>query len=140
MLQLYNKSKQHVGLLSQASDICIESDLKSGDKSLSFFIPKNFSENIENEGYIRTKKDEFVIKEINSTTNGFNVYCSLNLEDLEGKSWDRFESVEATISQCLSLALAATGWGVNICEIKKKRTIRITGKSTLDIINQCRKK
>lgn len=139
MLQLYNKSKQHVGLLSQASDICIESDLKSGDKSLSFFIPKNFSENIENEGYIRTKKDEFVIKEINSTTNGFNVYCSLNLEDLEGKSWDRFESVEATISQCLSLALAATGWGVNICEIKKKRTIRITGKSTLDIINQCRK-
>ena len=136
MLQLYNKDHVKIEGLTRYKDLCIESDLSKGDKILSFSYPKKLSENICLEGYIRTKTDEYVIKEINRNRSNMEVKCNLNLESLEGQSWDRFESVEQTVSSCLNLALAGTGWSVGTCSIDKLRTIRKTACNSLDIIQE----
>lgn len=94
---------------------------------------------IEDEGYIRTKTDEFVIKSVVRNTDTTSVTALLNTEELEGKEWEVFESVEQTVQDCLALALAGTGWTVGTCEITKKRTIRQTCVSTWDIIQDVRK-
>ena len=136
MLQLYNKDHVKIEGLTKYKDLCIESDLAKGDKILSFSYPKKLSENICLEGYIRTKTDEYVIKEINRNRSNMEVKCNLNLESLEGQSWDRFESVEQTASNCLNLALAGTGWSIGTCSIDKLRTIRKTACNSLDIIQE----
>lgn len=141
MLQLYDKNRIDKYPLEGYSELYIERVLKTGDKTLSFSIPINneIGKLIEEEGYIRTKTNEFVIKSINIRDATKSVTAKLNVEDLEGKSWDRFECVEQTISDCLNLALAGTGWTIGICTITKKRTIRKSYCSSWDIIQQARK-
>lgn len=141
MLQLYDKEKTKLAGLVDYKDLCIEYDLNSGDSTLSFFYPKSskYYDLIEEEGYIKTKTHEFVIKEKNVEGIYTNFKCSLNLEDLEGKPWERFESVEHTIDKALSLALAGTGWIVGKCTLKKKRTVRITDTSSLGIVQEIKK-
>ncbi|WP_432291558.1 phage tail spike protein [Clostridium baratii] len=138
MIQLLNKDKKKIAGLILYKDLSIESVLKSGDKTLSFFYPKKakFYEQIEEEGYIRTKTNEFVIKEkfINGELTEFK--CILNVEDLEGNPFDRFESIEQTIENALNLALVGTGWLVGKCGLKKKRTVRKTNCSSWDIIQE----
>lgn len=141
MLQLYDKEKTKLTGLVDYKDLCIEYDLNSGDSTLSFFYPKSskYYDLIEEEGYIKTKTHEFVIKEKNVEGIYTNFKCSLNLEDLEGKPWERFESVEHTIDKTLSLALAGTGWIVGKCTLKKKRTVRITDTSSLGVVQEIKK-
>lgn len=141
MLQLYDKEKMKLAGLVDYKDLCIEYDLNSGDSTLSFFYPKSskYYDFIEEEGYIKTKTHEFVIKEKNVEGIYTNFKCSLNLEDLEGKPWERFESVEHTIDKALSLALAGTGWIVGKCTLKKKRTVRITDTSSLGVVQEIKK-
>ncbi|MGN0027502.1 MAG: hypothetical protein ACI33I_10975, partial [Clostridium sp.] len=67
MLQLYNANKEKLEGLIKYKDLKIESTLSTGDKLLSFYYPKKYSNNIIEEGYIRTKEAEFVIKQINKT-------------------------------------------------------------------------
>lgn len=142
MLQLLNENKEKVEGLTAYKEYCIESTLSTGDKVLSFIYPQNISQNIFFERYIRNKTDEYVIKEIEDNYQGNykKVVCYLNLEELEGKEWERFESVEQTIENCLNFAIVGTGWTIKINgTLTKKRTVRLTNKSALDIIKQARK-
>lgn len=136
MLQLYDKNHVKIQGLTKYKDYNIESTLSSGDKVLSFVYPTLDSDNIQEEGYIRTKTAEFVIKSIEGTADWKTIKASLNVEDLEGKPWDRFDSTEQTITDCLNLALAGTGWIIGICNISKKRTVRKTGCSSWDIVQE----
>ena len=91
-----------------------------------------------NECYIRTEEDEYVLKEVSGGKKWRSYVAQLNLEDLQGKSFVAFETVEKTVTDCLSEALAGTGWQVGQCDISKKRTIRKDNVCTvLDIIAQC---
>lgn len=138
MLQLYDKDHNKIEGLIKYEDYKIESVLSTGDKTLSFLYPKIASENIELEGYIRNKTDEFVIKEIsNSDEDYICVLTKMNVEDLEGKEWDRFDTTEQTVKTSLNLACAGTGWTVKLIDnITKKRTVRKTACSTWDIIQE----
>ena len=110
MLQLYDKNHNKIEGLIKYEDYNIDSLLCTGDKTLSFLYPKNASENIELEGYIQNKTDEFVIKEIfNYDDDYICVLDKMNVEALEGKEWDRFETVEQTVKDSLNLACAGTG-------------------------------
>ncbi|SQC06702.1 phage minor structural protein [Clostridium perfringens] len=141
MIELRNKDKNRVAGLVDYENLCIESVLESGDKTLSFYYPKKgkYYDEIVEEAYIRTKKDEFVVKarEIDEDYTKFE--CSLNLEELEGNIFDRFESIEQTITLALNLAIAGTGWTVKDNTLKKRRTVRCTNKSSLEIVREIKK-
>ncbi|MDH2459524.1 phage tail spike protein [Clostridium perfringens] len=141
MLQLHDKNKRKIAGLVNYENLCIESVLLSGDKTLSFSYNKNskYYDEIVEEAYIRTKKDEFVIKarDINGDYTRFD--CVLNLEELEANVFDRFESVEQLITASLNLAIVGTGWTVKDNTLKKKRTVRCTNKNTLEIVQEIKK-
>ncbi len=139
MIKLYDLDKAPVRGITVVKDYHIQSDLETGDQALYFSIPANMSEDIMLEMYLRTEKQEYVIKEINddNTSGTRDIVAKLNLEDLTGKAWGRFDSTEQTLSACLALALAGTGWTVGTCEIVKKRTVRMTDCNSKEIIEQC---
>lgn len=141
MLNLSGKDKIKIAGLVDYKNLYIEKELASGDKTLAFLYPKTskFYSDIEEECYITTKEDEFIVKEKNIQNDYTEFKCILNLEDIEGKPWERYASEEQTIDKALSLALAGTGWIVGNCSLKKKRTVRATNVSSLDVIQEIRK-
>ena len=138
MIELRDKDKNRVAGLVNYENLCIESVLDSGDKTLSFYYPKKgkYYDEIVEEAYIRTKKDEFVVKARELDEDYTKFECSLNLEELEGNIFDRFESVEQTITSALNLAVVGTGWTVKDNTLKKRRTVRCTNKSSLEIVRE----
>lgn len=138
ILQLYGVTKNKLQGLNQYKDYYIESEL-SGDKTLSFLYPASLSENIVEEGYIRNKTDEFVIKEISKQGNWKTIKAKLNVEELEGKVFESFDTTNETITDCINLALAGTGWIVGVCNVTKRRTVRKTNSSSWDIIQEAKK-
>ena len=66
---------------------------------------------IQNEYYIRTETDEYVVKE-NTHQSAFfrTITAKLNLEDLEGVAWINFEMTEKTAWEMATYALTDTGW------------------------------
>ena len=86
---------------------------------------------LKEECYIRTKTDEYVLKEINEADD-FNTYtATLNVEELESKVFKTgFETVEKTIMECLQIAFDGTGWSIRNCEVTKRRTIRESDQQT----------
>lgn len=141
LLQLFDKEKRKIAGLVNYRDLCIESILTTGDKKLSFSYPKEskYYEEIVEEGYIRTKKDEFVIKARDVGIDYTRFECVLNLETLEANIFDRFESVEQTITNAINLAIVGTGWTVKANTLKKKRTVRCTNKNALEIVQEIKK-
>lgn len=141
MYWLYTKDHERVALLKETSEEKIVSTLASGDKELSFKYRKDgkYWSKIECEGYIRTPDDEYVIKDVESGTTSDKYTCTLNLEELEGKTFeDGFESVFKTFQQCMETVLDGTGWAVVYCNVQKRRTIRKdAGTDALSIITQC---
>ncbi|HBL05890.1 MAG TPA: hypothetical protein DDZ33_02910, partial [Clostridium sp.] len=139
MLQLYDLNKVKIKGLRLYKDMNIESVLSSGDKTLSFLYPCKLSNEIKEECYIRTKTHEFVVKEISTNGEWNSIKATLNVENLEGQAWEHFDTTEKTIAECLTLAVAGTGWTVQVNGVTKRRTIRKTNCSTWDIIQQSKK-
>ena len=145
LLQLYDKNKKKIVALTEYENLCIESILESGDKTLSFYYSLfyKFYDEIEEETYIRTKTDEYVVKAKGGDSNDNKTLftCKLNVEELEGTIFDRFESVEQNLVDALNLAIVSTGWRLNSdnCNNRKKRTIRMTNCSSWTIIQKAKK-
>lgn len=112
--------------------------MSTGDKTLSFVYPIELSKEIKEEGYIRNKTDEFVIKEISTQGKWKSIKAKLNVDDLEGRVFESFDTTNETIKHCINLALAGTGWSIGICEITKRRTVRKTNSSSWDIIQEAK--
>ena len=122
--------------LVKCENLYIEEVLDYGDKTLGFSIPKNLAGKIELEDFIRTKTDEFVIKQMNTNDNGeYDIVAKINIDELEGASFQNFETVEQTANDTANLALAGTGWTCE-CTVKKKRTVRMTNSSAWDILKK----
>lgn len=141
MLKLKDKNKKIITGLTNYKDLCIESTLSTGDKKLSFSLHKKdkFYNLIEEECYIETKTQEYVIKARDVGVNYTRFDCVLNLEELEANVFDRFESVEQPITASLNLAIVGTGWTVKDNTLKKKRTVRCTNKNALEIVQEIKK-
>ena len=141
MLKLKDKNKKLVAGLINYKDLCIESTLSTGDKKLSFSLHKEdkFYNLIEEECYIETKTQEYVIKARDVGVDYTRFDCVLNLEELEANIFDRFESVEQTITNAINLAIVGTGWTVKDNTLKKKRTVRCTNKNALEIVQEIKK-
>ncbi len=135
MLKLYDKNHNAVGHINQHKNLKIESDVSTGDKTLSFVYLGNLE--IFPEYYLETDTDEYVIKEKQESLNGFPQFiATLNLEELEGKPWGSFSVKDATIDEAAKLALAGTGWTVGECTVKKRRNAGMLQVSTKGIIDK----
>lgn len=143
MLKLLGKDKTSLGLLVNCKDVCVESDLKTGLKSLSFSFPitDELANQIQGECYIQTEDYEYIIKEVNKENNDwFSVYCKPNIENIEGKAVRNFAALEAKAVDILRLAVLDTGWTVQeINSITKRRTIRKDLGSALEVVQDVAK-
>ena len=141
MLQLYDSKKNKIAGLTKYNYLCIEDTLLNGDSTLTFSYARNlpFYDLIQEEGYIRTKDNEYVIKERTTAQEWDTFKCVLNVEDLEGSPFDRFESIEKTINEALNLALTNSKWTVLGNNLTKKRTVRSTNNSAWEIIQDIKK-
>ncbi len=138
MLKIYDKKHNAIGRIVKYKDCKIESDLSTADKTLSFTYMAN-THNLENEYYIQTKDDEYVVKEVNETSDGFpGIVAALNMEDLEGKSWEIFSVTDTTIDAAARLVLTGTGWTIGTCNVTKKRNAGMVHVSSREVIqNLC---
>lgn len=122
--------------LVKYENLYVEEVLDYGDKTLGFSIPKNLAGKIELENFIKTKTDEFVIKQMNTNDNGaYDIVAKINIDELEGAAFQSFETVEQTALDAANLALAGTCWTCE-CTVKKKRTVRMTNSSAWDILKK----
>lgn len=138
MLKILDKNKVPLKGLRVYQDYCIESVLDLDDKTLSFTAPlRNVRGFLTLEGYIETKDDRFVVKEITKRTDGkATVTAKLDMEALEGKAFRSFKTTEQTIEAALRLAFSGTGWTVAESTVTKKRTISMTNVSAMEILKQ----
>ena len=140
-MQIFNDRKKRIGTLSGFKDRAITTTLDSGDKEMTFAYPASGAlvGLLQEEYYIRTKIDEFVIKAVEKGEQ-FNKYTAvLNVEGLEGMAFPYgFESDEQTIRACLEFAFEDTGWHVGTCMVTKKRTIDEQENITAwDVLQKC---
>ena len=140
-MQIFNDRKKRIGTLSGFKDRAITTTLDSGDKEMTFAYPASGAlvGLLQEEYYIRTKTDEFVIKAVEKGEQ-FNKYTVvLNVEELEGTAFPYgFESDEQTIRACLEFAFEGTGWHVGTCTVTKKRTIDEQENITAwDVLQKC---
>lgn len=129
MPQLYTDTGQRVGVLVGHRELHVKHALEYDEKTLYFKYPKSgpYAGQLKNEAYVRTKTDEFVIKQVTggTTSNWISVTATMNIEGIENCLFvGGFEAVEMTVDAVLALALEDSDWTVGVCEITKKRTIR----------------
>lgn len=140
MIQVFSQKHERLCLLANYKDYGITTELASGDQELNFSYPMNGpgAEYLTPENYIRTTEQEYVLKEVEGSAGWIKARAVLNLEDVQGKSFATFETVEQTAKDCINQALIGTGWKVGACEITKKRTIRQDSVcNALEVIKQC---
>lgn len=128
MIQILDAAKKRIGGIDDLDDLKVEKTLSSGDKTISFSYPKNGAEleKLKPENYLRTEKDEYVLKKVKTGETQNKYTAQLNVEELEAQEFlYGFASETQTARACLEFAFEGTGWKVGICTITKRRTIDI---------------
>lgn len=136
MLKIFDQYKNIIGYIDNYTDLCIESELDTGEKTLSFTHHVQKAE-IQNEYYVETQDDRYVVKEIEVTSDGYPEYiCQLDLEDLEAEMVESFSAVDVTCEAAANLALAGTGWLVDtdITKVRSVATLKATPLTILEKI------
>lgn len=140
-MQIYNDDKVRIGTLTGFKERTITTTLSTGDKELVFKYPSHgeMVDLLQEEYYIRTQTDEYVLKAVEISAEWNKYTAQLNVEELEGTQFPYgFESQEQTIRACLEFAFEGTGWVVRKCTIEKKRTINEEENvSAWDILQKC---
>lgn len=110
LLKIYDTEHASMGVVQAAKDARIESELSTGEKRLYFSIHQTRGD-IPHEYYVRTDKDEFVVKENSKSSEGWrDITAVLNTEAIEGKIWKDFTAENCTAKEMADYALADTGW------------------------------
>ena len=137
MLKVYDQNRKFIGHISRYKDLCVEKDLSSGDRTMSFtYCRKKTS--IQNEGYIQTEDDWFVVKEITVSSDGFpEIHCQLNLEELEAYTVADFVAEKVDLASAAQAAVAGTGWTVKT-DIQKIRSVAVIRADPLEILKKIR--
>ena len=113
MLKVFDQNHKPSGTLYKYEDFHIDSDLDTGDKKLSLKVV--YGDMPVCEGYLQTKSDEYVVKNVKSRSG--TVDAVLNLEALEGTPFQSFSISEKSIQYGIGQALDGTGWSLGECEI-----------------------
>ena len=139
MLKLYNKEHEVLSALTNLKDYKIEYVL-SGEDLLEFSLSR-YDENIpliEEECYIRTKYNEYVIKAIEPSDNFKRFTCNINIESLVGKVIKNFDTKNNNITDTIGLAISGTGWILADNNITKRRTVTLKNTNALEVLRKVR--
>lgn len=139
MLKLYNKEHEVLSALTNLKDYKIEYVL-SGEDLLEFSLSR-YDENIpliQEECYIRTEYNEYVIKAIEPSDNFKRFTCNINIESLVGKVIKNFDTKNNNINDTIRLAIAGTGWTLADNSISKKRTVSLKNTNALEVLRKVR--
>ncbi len=138
LLILYDLDHKKIAGLKNHKNACVESELSSGEKTLSFLWHQSNRQKIPQEYYIRTDTDEFVVKENTKDNSGYRkITANLNLEDIEGRAWREFIIKDVTAQEVADYALTDTGWTcVSTVSKTKKRNISLKKVSSLQVIEK----
>ena len=99
---------------------------------------------IQQEGFVCTQDNEYVIKEINlqGSDTGIEyaqIVADINIEDIQGTRVDNFDTEEQLCTDAANLALAGTGWSVGTCDVTALRTTKKTQCSAYDVLQEIQK-
>ena len=138
LLKLYDMGHTPLGILNNCKDVKVESELSTGDKTLSFLWYGRTGIQIKNEYYIRTETDEYVVKENAKAQNGFrSITARLNLEEIEAKTWKTFTASDSTAKEMADLALADTGWTcISSVPVGKRRNIAMVRVNAYQVLER----
>ena len=139
MLTLYDINHNKISVLESAKETHVEKDL-SGEEILFFSYPQNEDKYnlIKEECYVRTKANEYVIKEINVGENWTEIVCKLNVEELKGNVFPHFETLEQPCINALRLALSGSSWRIGTCDVDKARTIKKKNTNSYNLLQEIR--
>lgn len=136
MLRVYDSLHNAIAPLLNYEGLCISEEV-NGETQISFDMPRTELSRIREEYYIRTRDNEFIIKEMTIDTQDdmVRVVGKINVEELKGTPVKYFETIEKTPFSAISLALSYCpgGWTVQ-SDITKHRTLRQSQKTVWDII------
>lgn len=140
LLKLYNKEHVAIDALTNIKDLKFEYVL-SGEDLLEFSLSISDEKIglLEEEGYIRTKDNEYVIKAIDPNDNFKRFSCNINVEALVGKAIASFDTSNNNVNDTIRLAIAGTGWILADNNITKRRTVRLTNTNALEVLREVRK-
>lgn len=139
MLKIYDQNHKQLGMLTGYANLKEESELDNGEKVLSFTVKNTEELPLNNEYYVRTREDEFVIKKISRESwSDMTVTCLLNMEELQGKPFSSFATEGETLDKAVSIALEGTGWSVGSCDVEGIRTAGMINCNALEVVkNLC---
>ena len=85
MLTVFNREKQKVAILSDLKNYVVRRKIKQGYVALAFslYTEDANSKIIEDEFYIHTETENFIVKSISKQKTVNRYSCELNLEDLQ---------------------------------------------------------
>ena len=134
MFKILNRNREVVGLITSPLNPVIDDNLV-GMNELRFSVPAS-QEGLELEGYIRIENEhEYVIKEISTHGHNREVIAIMNVEELIGKVWTTFRSIDMYPTDCIREIVAGTGWTVvDNCPPNKRRNLYGTQISSWDLI------
>ena len=134
MFKILNRNREVVGLITSPINPVIDDNLV-GMNELRFSVPAS-QEGLELEGYIRIENEhEYVIKEISTHGHNREVIAIMNVEELIGKVWTTFRSIDMYPTDCIREIVAGTGWTVvDNCPPNKRRNLYGTQISSWDLI------
>lgn len=136
MLKIYDKNHKQLGMLTKYDEPKVEAILSSADKTLTFTIKDPDELPIQNEYYVRTRTDEFVVKKTSHKSwSDLQVTCLLNLEELQGNPFLSFSVKEVGLREAAELALDGTGWSVGECDVEKIRSAGMVNCNSIEVID-----
>lgn len=140
MLKLYNKEHVAVAALTNLKDHKNEYVLSGEDlKEFSLSIADENISLVEEEGYVRDKNNEYVIKAMDPSQSYKRFNCIVNVESIKGKSIEKFDTSNNSVTDTIRLAIAGTGWILADNNISKRRTVRLENTDALEVLREVRK-
>ena len=128
-----------MAILSDLKDYVVRRKIKQGYVALAFslYTEDANSKIIEDEFYIHTETENFIVKSISKQKTVNRYSCELNLEDLQNKMWaDGFDNSKSDAITTAKLAIAGTGWTVWAQDglDMTKRRLKTDGMDALNVI------
>lgn len=143
MLILLDKNKVKVAALTQLKDYSIKEKINI-QEALTFSLSLSDDNNklIEEECYIETEEQRYIIKSIKKQATLIRYECKQDLEELKSKlHLNGFNSVTLTVGETIRLAIAGTGWSVEDTEAPtRKRSLKLDATNSFEIIQKAIKK
>ena len=142
MLQVYDQNHDLLGWISSGTDykdLHVTSQTASGDRTLELVLLADARVGVDCEYYIRSERQEYVVKSTAEISGGGKtITAQLNLEDLQGTTWQNFNLSDTTVRAAATAALTGTGWSVDDYSTTKTRNVTSSLKTALGVLDDIR--